>query len=347
MKSAGARRVTMEDVARLANVSAKTVSNVLNGNPKATQETKERVLEAVDRLGYRLNVTARNLRQGRTGQISLAIPELKNPYFGELADLVLEEAKAYGFKVLVQQTNFDRDAELAILEGSQALGVDGVIFSPLMLGPADVRLFHVDFPVVLIGESVFDVGLDHVTMSNVAAARAATEHLISLGRHRVALVGSAPGEERGASGLRLRGYREALAAHGIPLDDALIVGEDRWHRDKGSAAVETLLARGVPFDGVVALNDLLAFGVVHELARHGLAVPRDVAVIGFDDTEAANYSLPSLSSVNPGRDEIAKLSVKLLHERIQEATLAGEALPPRFFMTPFEVMPRDTTRTQE
>lgn len=90
MKSVGARRVTMEDVARLANVSAKTVSNVLNGNPKATQETKERVLEAVDRLGYRLNVTARNLRQGRTGQISLAIPELKNPYFGELADLVLE-----------------------------------------------------------------------------------------------------------------------------------------------------------------------------------------------------------------------------------------------------------------
>lgn len=96
------------------------------------------------------------------------------------------------------------------------------------------------------------------------------------------------------------------------------------------------------FDGTVALNDLLAFGVVHELARHGLTVPRDV-----DDTEAADYSLPSLSSVNPGRDEIAKLSVKLLHERIQEATLAGEALPPRFFMTPSEVMPRDTTRTQE
>ena len=92
MKAAGARRVTMQDVARLASVSTKTVSNVLNGHPKATEETRKRVLEAVDLLGYRINVAARNLRQGKTGQISLALPELKNPYFAELADLVLEEA---------------------------------------------------------------------------------------------------------------------------------------------------------------------------------------------------------------------------------------------------------------
>lgn len=346
MKAGGARRVTMQDVARLASVSTKTVSNVLNGHPKATEETKARVLEAVDLLGYRINVAARNLRQGKTGQISLALPELKNPYFAELADLVLEEAKSYGFKVLVQQTNFDRDAEVAILEGAQALGVDGVIFSPLMLGQADLRLFNVDFPLVLLGEAVFDVGLDHVTMSNVEAARAATEHLLDAGRSRIALVGADPGDVRGASGLRLRGYKEALAARGIPVDETLIVGEDRWHRDKGSDAVETLLARGARIDAVLALNDLLAFGAIHALKRNGLSVPQDVAVIGFDDTEAAQYTVPSLSSINPGRDEIATLCVKLLAERIEAAT-TDPGLPPRFIAAPFRVMARDTTAALE
>ena len=333
----------MQDVARLANVSTKTVSNVINGNPKATEETRQRVLEAIDLLGYRLNVTARNLRQGRTGQISLAIPELKNPYFGELADLVLEEAKSYGLKVLVQQTNFDREAELAILEGAQALGVDGVIFSPLLLGPADARYFHVDFPLVLIGESVFDVGLDHVTMSNVEAARAATEHLIDIGCRKIALIGSDPDEERGASGLRLRGYKEALTAHGLPVDRTLIAGTDRWHSDKGAAAVSTLLAKDAGIDGIVALNDLLAFGAIHELSRHGRRVPQDVAVVGFDDTEAAGYSLPSLSSVNPGRADIARNSVRFLHERITQSSGAHAAEPPRLYMAPFEVIQRDTT----
>ena len=332
----------MQDVARLASVSTKTVSNVLNGHPKATEETRKRVLEAVDLLGYRINVAARNLRQGKTGQISLALPELKNPYFAELADLVLEEAEPSRFKALIQPTTFARDAEVAILAGAQALGVDGVILSPLLLGQADQRLFHVDFPVVLLGEAVFDVGLDHVTMSNVEAARAATEHLLAAGKSRIALIGASPEELRGASGLRLRGYKEALAARGIPVDEALIVGEDRWHRDKGSDAVETLLSRGTHFDGVVALNDLLAFGAIHALKRNGLSVPRDVAVIGFDDTEAAQYTMPSLSSVNPGRTEIAKLCVKLLAERI-EAAAADPDLPPRFIAAPFTVMARDTT----
>lgn len=339
-----ARRVTMQDVARLANVSTKTVSNVLNGHPtKATEETRARVLEAVDLLGYRLNVTARNLRQGRTGQISLAVPELKNPYYGELADLVVEEAKQRGLKVLIQQTNFDRDAELAILENSQALGVDGVIFSPLLLGPADARLFHVDFPILLIGESVFDVGLDHVTMNNVAATRAATEHLIDRGRTRIALIGAHPDLERGSSGLRLRGYREGLAARGLPRDDSLVVGADKWHPNNGSEGVRILVERGVSFDGVVALNDLLAFGAIHELDRNGFSVPRDVAVIGFDDTEAAKYSLPSLTSVSPGRAEIAKLSVEYLQERIENRARSAADIPPRFTMTPFSVVVRDTT----
>ena len=106
--------------------------------------------------------------------------------------------------------------------------------------------------------------------------------------------------------------------------------------------METLLSRGTHFDGVVALNDLLAFGAIHALKRNGLSVPGDVAVIGFDDTEAAQYTMPSLSSVNPGRTEIAKLSVKLLAERIEAASTDPD-LPPRFIAAPFTVMTRDTS----
>ena len=110
--------------------------------------------------------------------------------------------------------------------------------------------------------------------------------------------------------------------------------------------METLLSRGTHFDGVVALNDLLAFGAIHALKRNGLSVPQDVAVIGFDDTEAAQYTVPSLSSINPGRDEIATLCVKLLAERIEAAT-TDPGLPPRFIAAPFRVMARDTTAALE
>ncbi|HEY8720402.1 LacI family DNA-binding transcriptional regulator, partial [Pengzhenrongella sp.] len=203
--------VTMRDVAELAGVSVKTVSNVLNGYPYLRPATRARVESAIAELGYQLNVSARNLRQGRTGMIGLAVPELSQPYFAELADLVIQAGQERGIPVLIEQTGSRRDRELEVLHGALRRATDGLIFSPLALGEEDRAELSVPYPLVLLGERIFHAPADHVTMANVEAAQAATRHLIETGRRRIALFGAHPGEVLGSAALRTEGYRLALA----------------------------------------------------------------------------------------------------------------------------------------
>lgn len=310
---------TMQDVARLAGVSAKTVSNVVNDQPHVSEATRLKVRKAIDKLGYELNVTARNLRKGRTGIIGLALPELKLPYFAELADSVIQEAERVGLRVMIEQTNSDRHREIDVLHGQRRFMTDGLLFSPLALGQDDVGLFRVDFPMVLLGERVFGSTNDHITMSNVEAARAATEHLLVSGRRRIAIVGAHPGERVGSAALREQGYREAMAAAGLPVDEALVRSTGLWHRNTGAEATDALIDDGVEFDAVFALNDTLALGVLHSLHAHRIKVPGRVSVIGFDNIEEAAYSRPPLSTVEPGREQIARRAVELLALRISES----------------------------
>lgn len=317
--------VTMADVARRAGVSVKTVSNVINDYPHIRPATRERVEQAIAELGYRLNVSARRLRTRRTGLITLALPELSIPYFAELADSMLRAAEAVGLTVLIEQTSGRRDKELAVLAGSRLALTDGVVFSPLGLGPDDLAAFDVDFPLVLLGERIFGARADHVTMNNVAAARAATEHLLSLGRRRIAVLGTPDTRAAAAGGptsasLRLEGYLQALAAAGIPADPSLQLPQMQWHRLDGARSMSAALEAGLECDGLFALNDAMALGATYALHARGIRIPEDVALIGFDDVEDVRFSSPTLSSVAPGREEIARLAVQLLTERIDSTT---------------------------
>ncbi len=207
--------VTMHDVAQLAGVSVKTVSNVVNGYPHLRPATKERVEAAIAELGYQLNVSARNLRQGRTGMIGLAVPELSQPYFAELADMVIQEGEERGVTVLIEQTGAERDRELEVLHGTRRRMTDGLIFSPLALGEEDRAELSVDYPLVLLGERIFAGPTDHVTMANAEGGYAATTYLLERGRRRIAVIGSHPGEGLGSAMLRVEGYERALADAGI------------------------------------------------------------------------------------------------------------------------------------
>ncbi|GIG25528.1 LacI family DNA-binding transcriptional regulator [Cellulomonas denverensis] len=335
-RSSGA---TMHDVALVAGVSVKTVSNVINGYPHIRPGTKQRVEEAIDQLGYRVNITARSLRQGRTGMIGLAVPELSLPYFAELAETIIRVAEETGTLVLIEQTNANRAREIEALGSRMRHLTDGLIFSPLALGQEDVDLFAVDFPLVLLGERVFGGPADHVTMDNVAAARAATEHLIARGRRRIAVIGAHPGERVGTAALRVRGYRDAMAAAGIPVDERLVAEAGAWHRSTGDAAMTALLDLGVEIDAVFGLNDAVALGAMHALRLRGLRVPEDVAVIGFDDIEEAAYSAPTLTSVAPGLEQIARTAVAYLRERI-DGTAPDAA---RQMVTDFSIVTRQST----
>jgi DNA-binding LacI/PurR family transcriptional regulator len=331
---------TLRDVARLAGVSFKTVSNVIHDHPHVAEATRSRVLAAIDQLGYRPNLTARTLRSGRTGAIGLAVPELSLAYFAELADEVITVADRHDIVVLIEQTGGDRARELEVLSGPRRQLTDGLLFSPLGLGSEDADVLNVDFPLVLLGERIFGGPVDHVTMENVAGAEAATRHLLDLGRGRIAVLGAHTGEVIGSAGLRLAGYRTALAEAGVPYDEELIVDAGPWHRSNGAEAMRKLLARGAPFDAIFALNDELALGALRVLGEHGIRVPGDVAVIGFDDVDEGRYSFPSLSTVDPGRREIARLAVEVLLERIA----AGEnRAPRRELRSEFRILQREST----
>lgn len=333
--------VTLHDVAREAGVSIKTVSNVINDYPHVRPDTRERVQTAITALGYQPNLTARSLRSGKTGAIALALPELSLSYFAELADTVIEAAERVGQVVIIEQTGGDRERELQLLTSWRRKMTDGLIFSPLGMGMDDVASLDVPYPLVLLGERIFGGPTDHVTMRNVEAARAATEHLIARGRRRIAVVGAHEGEVVGSAGLRLQGYRDALEAAGIPFDERIIAHTTLWHRSNGATAMRDLLSRGVEFDAVFGLNDTLALGAMRVLQEAGYRVPQDVSVIGFDDLDEAMYSLPSLSTVNPGRVEIAEVAVRSLMKRIDSSDGAGE--PPRLHLAEFRIVEREST----
>ncbi|PZF84217.1 LacI family DNA-binding transcriptional regulator [Jiangella anatolica] len=331
---------TLRDVARLAGVSFKTVSNVVNDHPYVSDTTRAKVQAAIDELGYRPNRQARSLRSGRTGAIGLAVPELSLAYFAQLADEVINAAEKRDVVVVIEQTGGDRRRELDVLSGSRRQLTDGLLFSPLGLGNDEGDLLAVDFPLVLLGERIFDGPVDHVTMENVDAARAATDHLIGLGRRRIAVIGAHEGEVIGSAGLRLHGYRAALEAHGLPFDKALIVDAGPWHRFNGAEAMRALLERGVEFDAVFALNDELALGALRVMQEQGVRVPADVAIIGFDDVDEGKYSLPSLSTVDPGRREIARLAVEVLLDRIEK----GPEEPRRELRSGYRIVERESTQ---
>jgi DNA-binding LacI/PurR family transcriptional regulator len=333
---------TIHDVARAAGVSIKTVSNVLNDNPKVGPATRLRVRQIVDEMGYRPNLSARGLRSGKTGVIGLAVPSLRETYFAELADSVIRAAARRRLRVLIEQTNGDRELEISILSGGQMRFTDGLLFSPAAIGQQDVDVLTTGDPLVLLGERIFGGPTDHVTMHNTSSARAAVEHLLDIGRTRIALIGApeAIADDASSASLRERGYRQALESAGIQYDPQLVVRGGTWVRETGVAAIRRLLADGTGFDAIFALNDTLALGALRALAQAGLHVPDDVALIGFDNLDEGRFSLPSLSSVDPGRLEIAETAVDLLVNRIQERD--GKS-PPKTVKAEFKIVKREST----
>jgi DNA-binding LacI/PurR family transcriptional regulator len=332
---------TLRDVAALAGVSIKTVSNVVHDFEHIRPATRTKVRAAIDELGYKPNITARSLRSGRTGVIGLALPELSLSYFAELADAIIQAAERRHLVVLLEQTGGgDRDREIAMLTSPRLQLTDGLIFSPLGMSSEDAALLNVGYPLVLLGERVFGSPVDHVTMHNVEAAKAATLHLISRGRRRIAVIGAHEGERIGSAALRMQGYREALAEAGIPFDPALIGNVGLWHRRDGAEAMRAMIDSGASFDAVFGLNDALALGAMRVAQVAGLRVPEDVMFIGFDGLDETKYSLPTLSTIDPGRDEIADNAVRLLVQRIEE----GQTPPvPEVYLADYAVIDREST----
>jgi DNA-binding LacI/PurR family transcriptional regulator len=330
--------VTLRDVARLAGVSIKTASNVVNGYEFVKPENRRRVEEALAATGYRPNIGARNLRRGRTGFIALVVPELGIPYFGELASLVITAGREQGWNVLIEQTMATREAERAVLAALGPHMIDAAVISPEALHAEDFAELDPGVPLVMIGEHSVDVRIDHVAIDNVLAARTAVGHLVAIGRRRIAAIGAHP--HRGTAALRLAGYHEALDAAGLPRRPELVREALRYHRQNGAEAMAQLLDLPEPPDAVFCFNDLLAVGALRSIAARGLRVPEDIAVVGFDNTEEGAYSRPSLTSVAPDKAAIARTAIDLIRRRTSEPS---EEFVPVDIQTPFTLAIREST----
>ncbi|MEU5092954.1 LacI family DNA-binding transcriptional regulator [Streptomyces sp. NPDC021356] len=331
--------VSLKDVAQRAGVSVKTVSNVVNNYVHVAPRTRARVQRAIDELGYRPNLVARHLRNGRTGVIALAVPELGNPYFSEVAGAVIDAAALHDYTVLLDHTAGLREKEVLVCQGFRAQIIDGLILSPIRMETEDLLSRTETSPLVLLGEREYDAPFDHIAIDNVAAARAGVQHLLDTGRRRIAFLGASHESAREPAHLRLRGWREAYRSAGLNPPESLVVATVGYARQDGAVGVAALLDRGERPDAVFAFNDLVALGAMRALAERGLRVPQDIAVVGFDDIEEARYAAVALTTIAPDKQAIARIAVDCLVERI-----AGRTEPiPRRILPGFELVVREST----
>ena len=344
----GRKRVTLRDVAQEAGVSLKTASNVINNAGRMSDETRARVQEVIGRLGYRVNVSARNLNRNSTGVITLAVPMLTPPYLAELANRVIEQARSDDYLVYVV-TYGGQNAQGAreLLRNFNTTVSDGLILSMSEDESLTAQDLDVDYPMVAVGaRDVWGV-CDHVTCDDVQASRMAASYLFERGARHLAVIGSrgiydeqaALHATDGNAGLRLRGVIEACRERGTSLDPELVVSGGDWAIGCGYKAIQRLIDAGNEFDGVVAFNDQLAIGVLSALAANGISVPGQVQVIGFDNIEEAAYLQPPLTTMDSRFDAIVPaVSARMLMR------IAGRNVEPELMRIPSRVIARSTTR---
>lgn len=309
--------VRLSDVAQHAGVSTKTVSNVVHGYVHVRESTRAKVQRAIDELGYRPNLRGRNLATGRTGMIALAFPDLRIPYFAELAHVLSRAAGERGYRLLLEESGDDPEIERAILSAQEAGVVDGVLLQPSWLNSTEIAQHRRGVPVVLLGESAAPLTVDHVRIDNIAAAAQVVEHLAALGRRRIAFLcaeESAPSE---TSRQRLIGYQQGLESCGLPVDPALIVTGRVADAHSAARTLGAALDSGMAPDAVFCRDDLVALGALRALGERGLRVPEDVAVTGWDDSRLASAVRPSLTCVRADEVELARRALDLLIERIE------------------------------
>jgi DNA-binding LacI/PurR family transcriptional regulator len=287
----------------------------VNGYTFVTPDNRRRVEEAIEQLGYVPNIGARNLRKGRTGFLTLAVPDLTNPYFAELCSLMMVAAAEQHWTVLIEQTGGVRERELAVINAAHRALVDAVILSPIGLRPSDMTELAAATPLVLLGERALDAPASHVAIDNVRAAEIATSHLLELGRRRIAVIGAQPGQN-GTASLRLAGYHNALRAAGVEPDPRLTMTAASYTRAEGATATRALLDLAEPPDAIFCFNDLLAIGALHAARDRGFVVPDALAVVGFDGIDEGHYCAPRLTTIAPDKSAIAKAVIHLVQQHV-------------------------------
>jgi LacI family transcriptional regulator len=321
---------TIYDVAREAGVSMATVSRVVNGNPNVKPATRKKVLEAIERLGYRPNAVARGLASKRTTTVGVIIPDISSIFFAELARGIEDIATMYKYNIILCNSDQNQDKEIHLINTLLEKQVDGIVFMGGHITDEHVEQFkRSPVPVVLAATLDTDKEIPSVNIDYKQAVYDAITHLIEKGHKRIGMLsGTLDDPVNGYQ--KFLGYREALDNAGISFEEELIAIGDYTY-DSGIEAMQTFLELGEKPTAIFASTDEMALGVIHGAQDEGYSIPNDFEVVGFDNTRLATMVRPTLTTVVQPMYDIGAVSMRLLTKFMNKEEVADQivVLPHR------------------
>jgi LacI family transcriptional regulator len=338
------KRVTISHVAQEAGVSTQTVSRVINNRPNVAPETRQHVLDIVERLGYQPSAVARSLSRGRSYALGIVTAGLQ--YIGPSYTLngIAEQAQEMGYSLLLEELpRFETRDVGSVLDTLLARRVDGIIWAVPQVGHNRDQLLERlrDFPVPIVLLTMHQqAGFSVVATDNRAGARLATEHLISQGYHHIGHI-AGPMDWWEAQ-QRRAGWENALHRAGKPVRERHSTEGD-WSSESGERAFRQLLDQYPEVDAVFAGNDQMALGMLQVACRRGLSVPRDLAVVGFDDIAESAYFWPPLTTVRQDLSKMGRTAVDQIIEAVEAAHDAENSYEPKNILLRPELIVRESS----
>ncbi|MCS3432511.1 ribose operon transcriptional repressor RbsR [Klebsiella sp. BIGb0407] len=315
---------TMKDVARLASVSTSTVSHVINNDRFVSEATRKKVDDAIKTLNYAPSALARSLKLNQTHTIGMLITASSNPFYSELVRGVERSCFERGYSLVLCNTEGDEQRMNSNLETLLQKRVDGLLLLSTESHHPSIEIMnrYPGVPTVMMDWSPFDGG-DVIQDNSLLGGEIATQYLIDKGYTRIACIGGPV--DKSPSCMRLDGYRKAMQNAGLPiLPGYEVIGDFEFHG--GYEAMLKLLSLETPPEAVFSSNDAMAVGIYQALYQSSLTVPKDMAVVGYDDIELARYMTPPLTTIHQPKDELGELAVDVLIKRMAQPDLAQQCL---------------------
>ena len=309
-----ASNVTVQTVAKLAGVSVSTVSRILNGTAKVSDAKRIAVEHAILELGFRPNPVARSLAGGSTMSVGVLTQYIDSPLYGAGIRGIEEVLTANGYDPIVTSGLWDEDRESQRINSLLERKVDGLVILTSRLADEDLAVIARRVPMVVTGRTLEYENISSINFDNFLAGELAAQHLLNLGHRDLAVI-VGPYDHKDSSE-RYNGIARACLDKGIKLDDRLVFCGG-YHEQGGHSATRSILATGVSFSAIVALNDQMAFGSMLALRQAGLRVPDDVSIVAIDDVPHSSYTSPPLTSVAQPVYDMGKLAASLILDAIR------------------------------
>lgn len=310
-------KISIYDVAKLANVSQSTVSRVLNNYPYIKPETKQKVLNAIKELGFSPNEIARGLANNKTNTIGLIIENISNSFYSETAHIILREARKYNYEVIIIDSESDKENFKKSIDSLMAKRVDGIIVaSTRMTNDIIVNLIDKNFPIITYNRRIYKDGYNsHVVLDNFLGANMAIEHLVKLNHKRIAYIS---GPLRYSTFYdRLQGFLSSINTYNLEVDEEIMY-MDKLEYKKVYDFAKKLMNSNNPPTAYFSSTDNMALAVMEAAVSEGLKIPEDISVIGCDDIDISGNSFIQLTTIAQQKEKMAKLTIEKLMKKISD-----------------------------